>query len=145
MRTRLLAHAAALVLAAGGLLVIPASPAFAHCRDNDHPHPDRVGGTNVRWEGVNAGGTPLRHGSHDGPNGCDVFAIASAGDGINAHCGLAVAGGNHWLYAVSPGFAAGWARDAQLRIDPPADTAGVPGCNDPNHIIVFDGTAGTPG
>jgi hypothetical protein len=137
MRSRLLARVAALVLATGGLLVIPATPAFAHCNDNDHPHPDREGGASaIRWEGQQAGGTPLRHGPH---NGCSVFLTAFAGDGIDIHCGLAVAGGNHWLYADRTGIGAGWARDAQLRIEPPADFQLVSGCNDPGNDITFDG------
>jgi hypothetical protein len=140
MRSCLLARVAALVLAAGGLLVIPASPAFAHCQIGDHPHPDRQhGGAPFRWEGRQAGGTPVRHGPHDAE--CDPFMIAFAGDGIDPHCGPEVPGGNNWLYADVTGFGEGWARDGQLRLESPVLLVFIPGCNNPDNEVAFNGFA----
>jgi hypothetical protein len=138
MRSRLLARIAALVLAGGGLLVIPAGPASAHCGDNAHDHPDRVdSGAGIFWEGVDQGGTPIRRGPHDGPeNECVPFAVPSAGDGINVHCALETPSANDWIYAASPGFAAGWARERQYRVP---NAVFILGCDNPNHSVLITG------
>lgn len=118
MRSRLLARIAALVLVAGGLLMLPVGPAFADCGLDDHIHPDREAwGTGIFWQGAQEGGTPLRYGPHVG---CDVKSVPSAGDGIDVHCAKNEPDSNNdWVYAHSPQYdnVKGWAREGQLRVD----------------------------
>lgn len=127
-RSRLLARAAALILAAGGLLVIPASPANAHCADHDE-HPDRYDRGGIFWAGGN--GTPVRHYPHVD---CDVFMIAFAGDGINVHCAREVEppGTNDWVWADRSEFGEGWAREGQLNVP---NSLLVPGCANGSNLV----------
>jgi hypothetical protein len=134
MRYRLLARAAALVLAAGGLLVIPASPASAHCSGHNE-HPDLYSDGWIHWEGHEAGGTPVKHAPH---TDCDPFMIAYAGDGINVHCVKDVLGdypqsSNDWVYADRTGFGEGYARESQLRVE---GLVAVPLCETSGYEIV---------
>jgi hypothetical protein len=123
MRTRLLAHAAALILAAGGLLAMSTSPASAHCDHDSHHPPDRYGGGGIFWDD-----TPVRFGPHDS---CEVlFNILDWR--IDVHCAIEATSLNDWIHARAPSVGAFWAREAQFRIP---DGKIVRACGDPSQTV----------
>ena len=115
MRSRLLVRAAALALGAGGLLAIPAGPAFADC---SHPnHPDQYNGGGIHFQ---RDGTIVRTGPH---LDCRELQGAFPLDGINVFCARNVDGSqNDWAYLriLSTGIQ-GWARESTLRVPDPVD------------------------
>lgn len=133
MRTRLLARAAVLVLAAGGLLVIPTSPASAHCEGDHGVHPDRYDGGGIAW-GYQS---PLRKWPHVG---CDPFVVlVDGGDDIDVHCAREVSGDqNDWVWARNTiGGQAGWILESRLRVQ---GIVQVHGCiNGNQRVPIGDG------
>lgn len=128
MRTRTLARAAALVLAAGGLMVIPASPASAHCDEGHDIHPDRYSGGGIDWLD-----TPMRHAPHFE---CPAFVDVDNALDIDVHCAKEIpASLDDWVYARVPqvGPAQGWVRESRLFV--PA-VKNVPGCADGNLVAI---------
>jgi hypothetical protein len=103
MRYRLLAHPAALVLAVGGMLAIPAGPASAHCGDFDHIFGDQYDGGGIAFND-----TPWRHAPH---TECSV--IGSITDGTpEIHCAKQVPDNNNdWLYFNNNAANEGWVRE----------------------------------
>lgn len=112
MRSRLLTGAVALALAVGGLLV-PASPASAHC-DGHSVHRDEYNGGGIFW----GNGTAIRQFPH---RACTIIGRGFPGEGINVHCAiLNLRSERVWLFVrdLDDGTR-GWAEEGALRIPNP--------------------------
>jgi hypothetical protein len=112
MRSRLLASAAMLTLAAGGLMVSAAGPASAACGHDTHP--DEYGGGGIHFED---GGTIIRSGPH---GSCARIGTGQPGEGIDAHCALLSEHTNFqvWVFVrdLDDGVS-GWAHEDELRVE----------------------------
>jgi hypothetical protein len=113
-RSRLLARAAALVLAAGGLLAIPASPAAAaDCSETPNTNQYNNGG--IRF----IPGVDVRHGSNEA---CPIVINNFEDAEPNIFCAQQIGGTeNDWLYfnnthANPPFDKHGWVREAQADV-----------------------------
>lgn len=110
MRSRLLAGATTVVLAAAGLMV-SAGPASADC---SHPtHPDEYNGGGIYWQN---GGTPIRSGPH---RSCDRRGTGNPGEGIDVHCAVLSDHTNWevWVFVRNGADGtSGWAHEDNLRI-----------------------------
>lgn len=117
MRSRLLAGAASLALAAGGLVLTTGSPASAHCSGH-RTHPDRYHSGGISF----GNGTAIRYEPHIG---CDRAGLGYPRHRIDVHC--AVHTGNDWLFVrdVSTGKK-GWARWDTVRR---SRTVRIPHCS----------------
>jgi hypothetical protein len=113
MRSRLLAVVAALTLAVttGGLVVVSASPASAHCGGHT-PHPDRysLGGVSFK------SGARIR--SHPHTN-CTVRGHGNPGNVIDVHC-YAITGRQWWYVRNTTTGVQGWVRNDVLNWEDPA-------------------------
>ena len=108
MRSRLLAAAAGLALAFTGLVVLPATPAFAHCGGHS-THPDLYNAGGIHF----ANGTNIRRYPHID---CVADGQGFPSQGIDAHC--ATETGSLWLYLRNTTTGVrGWARFDALRYD----------------------------
>ena len=108
MRSRLLAAAASMALAFTGLVVLPATPAFAHCSGHS-THPDLYNAGGIHW----ANGTNIRRYPHID---CVADGQGFPGQGIDVHC--ATETGSLWLYVRNTTTGVnGWARFDALRYD----------------------------
>jgi hypothetical protein len=126
MRSRLLAVAAALVLALGGLVLL-VSPASAHC--GNHQHPDLYNGGGIFFQEPS---TVLKEAPHAN---CDPVSAGFPGDGIDVHCAVINDEEDRvYLFARSgfPGVS-GWAREGAFRVPNPVV---VRGCGDQRDIVV---------
>ncbi|MEV0283453.1 MULTISPECIES: hypothetical protein [unclassified Kribbella] len=119
MRSRLLAVAAGLTLAAATQVVL-AAPASAACGHDTHP--DLYSGGGIYFQ---ENGTYIRTGPHEG---CTALGIGYAGEGIDVHCVVYSEHTNWqvWFFVrdLDDGTA-GWARRNDLRIP---NTVTVPFC-----------------
>lgn len=112
MRSRLLlARAAALILAAGGLLVIPASPASAHCGLQHIGAPDQYNNGGIAFAYVH-----VRYAPH---SRCDPFTISYYANRPNIFCAKQVPDNpNDWIYFVHYGDGewGGWVREREANV-----------------------------
>jgi hypothetical protein len=128
MRSRLLARAAALVLAVGGLLVIPTSPASADCSHPNHPNEYTGGGIDFQ-----NGGTPIRSGPH--PT-CPLNATGFPSEPIDVHCARNEDGTiDDWVFLENGADGNGWAREHTLTT---SGNISVPQCASSGFMTIGD-------
>jgi len=131
MRSRLLAHAAAMTFAVGGLLVIPASPASADCTHPNHPNDYIGGGIDYQRDG-----TAIKTGPHPG---CPALVGAFPGQPIDVHCSRNEDGTqNDWVFLHNSLYdenGRGWAREHTLAVQ---GTVNVPQCASAGTLVIGD-------
>ncbi|MGH3480346.1 MAG: hypothetical protein ACRDQD_26360, partial [Nocardioidaceae bacterium] len=112
MQTRTLARAATLLLAAGGLMVIPASPA-ASVDCDVYTHNDYYDNQGIRFWSV-----PVRHGSY---TVCPIVADNIFDDSPDIHCAKQVDGTkDDWIFFANHSpedpWDWGWIRESKLDV-----------------------------